>query len=167
VPRNFPHAVITWKRHRPEGIFFFFWWHWDLNLRPISWATPSALFFVLGFFEIGSRELYCPGWLPAMILLISASWVARFIGMSHRHPAEKKDFWRCRRQRPQFLILQRWTQWGNVLCSSAPIPRYNDDHFFSTLFSMLCNRKGSEHSFTISGSLFHFWLNLPVCEGLC
>jgi hypothetical protein len=31
---------------------------------------------VLGFFEIGSHELFARGWLGTVILLISASWVA-------------------------------------------------------------------------------------------
>jgi hypothetical protein len=35
------------------------------------------------FFEIGSHELFCPGWLWTTILLISASWLARITGMSH------------------------------------------------------------------------------------
>jgi hypothetical protein len=37
---------------------------------------------VMGYFEIGSHELFAWGWLQTMILLISASWVARITGMS-------------------------------------------------------------------------------------
>jgi hypothetical protein len=37
------------------------------------------------FFEIRSCKL-CLGWLQISILLISASWVARITGMSHRCP---------------------------------------------------------------------------------
>jgi hypothetical protein len=48
--------------------------YWDLNSGCTPWVIPSALF-VMGFFEMGSRQLFCPGWLPATILLISASWV--------------------------------------------------------------------------------------------
>jgi hypothetical protein len=36
--------------------------------------------------EIGSCRTICPGWLGTPILLISASWVARIIGVSHRRP---------------------------------------------------------------------------------
>jgi hypothetical protein len=44
---------------------------------------------VLGIFKIGSPEpTVCPGWLPNMILLISASQVARIIGVSHQHMAQ-------------------------------------------------------------------------------
>jgi hypothetical protein len=32
-------------------------------------------------------QTVCPGWFPTEILLISASWVARITGVSHRHPA--------------------------------------------------------------------------------
>jgi hypothetical protein len=39
-----------------------------------------------GFFEIGSHELFAQGWLRTMILLISASWVARITGVSYWHP---------------------------------------------------------------------------------
>jgi hypothetical protein len=42
---------------------------------------------VLGIFEIVSLELFAQGWLQTMILLISASWVAKITGVSHRHPA--------------------------------------------------------------------------------
>jgi hypothetical protein len=37
---------------------------------------------VLGFFEIGSRELFAQGWLQTTIPLISASRVARITGVS-------------------------------------------------------------------------------------
>jgi hypothetical protein len=40
-----------------------------------------------GFSEIGSHELFVWGWLRTMILLISASCVARIIGTSHQHLA--------------------------------------------------------------------------------
>jgi hypothetical protein len=38
---------------------------------------------VLGIFQIGSCELFLPGWLQTTILLISASLVARITGVSH------------------------------------------------------------------------------------
>jgi hypothetical protein len=40
----------------------------------------------MGFFEIGSFELFAWGWLGTMILLISAAKVARLIGMIYWHP---------------------------------------------------------------------------------
>jgi hypothetical protein len=39
------------------------------------------------FFERGSCELFAWGWLQTMILLMSASQVARIIGVSHQRPA--------------------------------------------------------------------------------
>jgi hypothetical protein len=61
-------------------------WYWGLNLGPTPWATLPALF-VLGIFEIGSQGLICLGCLQSVIPLISASWVARIIGVSHWHLA--------------------------------------------------------------------------------
>jgi hypothetical protein len=46
-------------------------------------------FVVLGIFEIGSLKLFFPGWLRTVTLLVSASWVARIIGVSHGHLAKK------------------------------------------------------------------------------
>jgi hypothetical protein len=62
--------------------------YWGLNSGPTSWATHQ-LFFVMGFFEIGSCELFAwVGFEPThMILLISASWVAGMTGMSQWRPA--------------------------------------------------------------------------------
>jgi hypothetical protein len=40
--------------------YFFFFQYWGLNSRPTPWATPSALFFVIVFFWIGSRKLFAP-----------------------------------------------------------------------------------------------------------
>jgi hypothetical protein len=40
----------------------------------------------LWFFFFWISWTICPGWLWTMILLISASWVARITGVSHRWP---------------------------------------------------------------------------------
>jgi hypothetical protein len=83
-----------------SGFFFcfFFLATWGFVLRELgllgrcstTWATLSSLFFcVLGIFEIGRVSwTVCPGWLPTVILLISASWVARITGVSHRRLAQ-------------------------------------------------------------------------------
>jgi hypothetical protein len=42
--------------------------------------------FVMGFFEIGSRDLFSLGWLQTPTLLISASWVTRITSTSHQQP---------------------------------------------------------------------------------
>jgi hypothetical protein len=44
---------------------------------------------VLDIFEIGSHELFAWDWFWVSILLISASWVARIIDVSHWCPAWK------------------------------------------------------------------------------
>jgi hypothetical protein len=36
----------------------FFLCYWGLNSGPILWATPTVIYFVSGFFEIGSCELF-------------------------------------------------------------------------------------------------------------
>jgi hypothetical protein len=47
-----------------------------------TWATPPVLFCVVHFQDRVLR-IVCPVWVWATILLASASWVARIIGMSH------------------------------------------------------------------------------------
>jgi hypothetical protein len=56
-----------------------------LNSGPSLWATPSALF-CDGFFWDRVSWTICPSWLRTLILLISASWVARITGVSHWCP---------------------------------------------------------------------------------
>jgi hypothetical protein len=53
----------------------------------LSHSTSPFFFFCEGFFEIGSHGTTCLGWLQTVILLISASWVARITGVSHQCPA--------------------------------------------------------------------------------
>jgi hypothetical protein len=56
--------------------------YWVLNSGPLPSVTPPALFFVLGFFEIPSCELFIQGWLQTVILLdlclLSLVWVGGF-----------------------------------------------------------------------------------------
>jgi hypothetical protein len=47
-------------------------------------ATPPVLLFVMDFFQERVLSTICPGWLQTMILLITASWVVRITGVSHR-----------------------------------------------------------------------------------
>jgi hypothetical protein len=39
---------------------FIFWWYWGLNSGPTHWATPPALFLVMGFLREGLTN-YLPG----------------------------------------------------------------------------------------------------------
>jgi hypothetical protein len=68
--------------------FFFFLRYWGLNSGPSPRAPPPVLF-LWRVFEIRSHRTICPGWLQIMTLLISASWVARIIGMRHRRPLKR------------------------------------------------------------------------------
>jgi hypothetical protein len=56
---------------------------WGLNSGPSPWATPPALFLWRVFWARVSQN-YVLGWLWIALLLISASWVARFTDMSHQ-----------------------------------------------------------------------------------
>jgi hypothetical protein len=57
----------------------------------------------MGFFKIGSHELFAWGWLPTAILLISAFQVAKITGMSHRCLAGL--YWRNGLELKIFLLL--------------------------------------------------------------
>jgi hypothetical protein len=43
-----------------------------LELRAYTLSHSTSLFFVMGFFEIGSHITICPDWLQTVVLLISA-----------------------------------------------------------------------------------------------
>jgi hypothetical protein len=65
-----------------------------LNSGPHAcWAGTVSLellhqpCFVLGIFEIRVSQAICPGLALNRNLLISTHWIARIIGMNHRHPA--------------------------------------------------------------------------------
>jgi hypothetical protein len=64
-------------------LYIYIWWHWGLNSGPTPWASPPALFSDGLFWD---RVLWtiCLGWVRTAVLLISASWVARITGVSHR-----------------------------------------------------------------------------------
>jgi hypothetical protein len=82
-------------------------------------------FFVLGIFKIGSLKLFAQGWPRTMILLISASWVAEIIGMSHWRPAviiswntfSSFTFFLLSSWNPLITNNMLWLQSHNVLCS--------------------------------------------------
>jgi hypothetical protein len=59
-----------------------------LNSGPSPWATPPALFLWRIFWDRVSWTI-CLGWFRTAILLVSASWVARIIGVSHWCQQEK------------------------------------------------------------------------------
>jgi hypothetical protein len=59
---------------------------WTQVIMLARLVLSTRPFFVLGLFKIGS------GWPQIMILLISASWIAKITGMSHWCPARKLCF---------------------------------------------------------------------------
>jgi hypothetical protein len=54
---------------------------WQSN-STTAWATPPVIF-CSGYFGVGIPWTICPGWPWTTILPISASQIARIIGMSH------------------------------------------------------------------------------------
>jgi hypothetical protein len=64
----------------------FFLRYWNLNSGPTPWTTPSPFLWWFFLKDSVSRTI-CLGWLRTVILLITASWVARITGVSHWHPA--------------------------------------------------------------------------------
>jgi hypothetical protein len=55
-----------------------------------SWVITIACFLCVGYFW-DRVSFFCPGWPQILILLISASWVARIAGVSHQCP-DHSDF---------------------------------------------------------------------------
>jgi hypothetical protein len=66
--------------------FFFFCGTGGLNSGPIPWTTLPPLFYD-GFFWERISQTICLGWLQTAILLTSASWAVRIIGVSPWCPA--------------------------------------------------------------------------------
>jgi hypothetical protein len=118
----------VWKvlQHSLKRFFFFFLvvLAFELNASRLlgrhstPWATPSVLFCV-GYFQNRVSWTICPGWLQTLILLISASHVARITGMSHWYSAKRflkmlltlhKPSPRCSRGSGQ--PLHGHTDWG-------------------------------------------------------
>jgi hypothetical protein len=89
MEQTFPtHLLCTFSLH----LFFFFFFCLAFEFRgshligrcSYHLSHSTSPFFVMGFFKIGSHELFAQGWLQTFILQISASWVARIPGMSHQ-----------------------------------------------------------------------------------
>jgi hypothetical protein len=59
----------------------------ELGASRLLGSYSASPFNMMRFFKIGSQELLSQAWLWTMILLISASWVARITGVSPWCPA--------------------------------------------------------------------------------
>jgi hypothetical protein len=66
-------------------LFIYLLLYWGMNSGPSPWATLLALF-CDGYFLYRVLWTICLDWLRTLILLVSAFWVARIIGVSHQHP---------------------------------------------------------------------------------
>jgi hypothetical protein len=78
-------AVLQKYKHEVFFSFkmcFFCVWYWGLNSGPTTWATPVILFCDGCFWDRVLQTIW------TVILLMSASWVARIKDMSHWHPAK-------------------------------------------------------------------------------
>jgi hypothetical protein len=92
-----------------ELVSFLFWQYWVWTqtwtqglvfARQVLYHLSHTFspFYVMGFFEIGSPELFTRGWLRTSVLWLSASWVARTTGVSHWRPADVllvTNTWKC------------------------------------------------------------------------
>jgi hypothetical protein len=86
--KDFIRDMMTFNSFRVNSLatrwLFFFCgtdvWTQGLHLEPLCQS-----FFVLSFFRDRVLWTLCPGWLRTMIVLISASWVARITEVSHQH----------------------------------------------------------------------------------
>jgi hypothetical protein len=67
--------------------FFFFICHTGVWTQCLHFEPLCQPCFVLDFFQYRVKQTICTGWLWTTILLITASWVARIIAVSHQHPA--------------------------------------------------------------------------------
>jgi hypothetical protein len=83
--------LVLWHQINRTGrgrlfccLFFFFLQYWGLNSGPSPWVTLPA--FLWKVFQDRFSQTICPGWLQTLILLISACWLARIIGVGHQHP---------------------------------------------------------------------------------
>jgi hypothetical protein len=93
--------------------------------------------FYSGYFKDGVSWTICPGWLPTEILQISASQVARIIGMSHQHSLKKTVFslsFADLTQLYQILIYQ-WL----CRCFKSSSPTSLSTHYEILLFCKIWN----------------------------
>jgi hypothetical protein len=73
------------------------WQYWTqclvLARQALYHLNDSASPFFVGYFQDRVSQTICPGWLWTIVLLISASWVARIMGVNHRCLAQKLFHW--------------------------------------------------------------------------
>jgi hypothetical protein len=64
---------VSYHKKYGNKIRFFFFVVLEFELRAYTLSHSTSPFFVKGFSIQGLLELFAPGWLPTVILLISAS----------------------------------------------------------------------------------------------
>jgi hypothetical protein len=107
--------------------FILFLQYWGLNSGPTLWTIPPAL--CDGFFWDRVSQTIWLGWLWTIILLISASLVARTTGANHQHPAShlnskfKRVMWALKWYLFIYLFFVLFICAYNVWVVSLPFPR--------------------------------------------
>jgi hypothetical protein len=139
-------------------IYIFFLAVLGLNSGPHTWlnrhsyrlshSTSSFLWWVF-FVKIESRTI-CPGWFWTMILLISASWVARITGVSPQRPTRQ-----CILNSKTVSQVGLRSQSQAVLCAEG----WRDDHIKKTWTAHLSTGKRV--------SLAHWKLTSHVWYNFC
>jgi hypothetical protein len=121
----------------------------ELRAYTLSHSTiPSFLWWV---FQDRVSWTICPGWLWTVILLIAASWLARIIGLSHRHPNFLKNHNKMHERWPlhvwhtpmhvshqTILIPNYWLKLDIVLCGASSTDSETPQHEFHKV-NKLCS----------------------------
>jgi hypothetical protein len=77
---------------RQVNFFLLFFVVLGLDLRTYYTLSPTAGHFLWRVFPRQELANYFLGWLQIVVLLISASWVAKITGMRHCCPARQVNF---------------------------------------------------------------------------
>jgi hypothetical protein len=101
------------------GFYFFILEYLGLKLRvshllgrhSTTWATPLALVFYVGYFWEIVLWTICPSCLWTVVLLISASWVAKITGVRHWHMSSFRGFILCLLGSIAFGLWHNSTLW--------------------------------------------------------
>jgi hypothetical protein len=97
--RNFPLFISLIWSHNNKCYNFFgsigFWTQGLMLARQVLYHLNNYVspFNCVCWAFLKDSLILCPGWPWTIILLTSASWVARIIGVSHQHLAKCYNYW--------------------------------------------------------------------------
>jgi hypothetical protein len=83
-------------------------------MLPAGWDDSMCHYAHRELGKMGSHKLFCPGWLRSRILPISASQVARIIGISHQHLASIGGNFK-----QHLKMLLNWLWWHALVISAT------------------------------------------------